>query len=179
MLVDDAKGMHPTDIVYDDADAVQMASLAPTQMHREVDLELIKADEEGYIKSYIVLPSTIYGVAKNKLTALKVANDRSQQIPQLVGASLERGTAGMVGEGKNIWPNVHIDDSESSVTSVCCPGLNISDKLPLSISNSSKLFRRGTPQQLTAKRAITSASQVITLCMKSRNVLRNSCMSLV
>jgi hypothetical protein len=112
VLVDDAKGMHPTDTVYDDSNAEQMASLAPTQMHRNVDLELLKADEEGYIKSYIVLPSTIYAVANHKLTQLGVSNDHSQQIPQLVGASLKRGHAGMVGEGKNIWPNVHIDDSE-------------------------------------------------------------------
>lgn len=113
VLTDDAKGLHPTDTVYDDADAAQMASLAPTQMHRNVDLELLKADEEGYIKSYIILPSTIYGVSDHKLTQLGIANDHSQQIPLLVGASLKRGQAGMVGEGKNIWPNVHIDDTSS------------------------------------------------------------------
>jgi hypothetical protein len=32
------------------------------------------------------------------------------QIPALISASLDRGQAGMVGEGKNLWPNVEIHE---------------------------------------------------------------------
>lgn len=64
----------------------------------------------GYVKTYIILPSTIYGIASNRLVDLNIQKPRSQQIPQLVQASLDRKQGGMVGEGKNLWPNVHIDE---------------------------------------------------------------------
>jgi len=62
------------------------------------------------VKTYIVLPSTIYGVAQNRFTQAGFQNPRSQQIPSLAKFSLDRKQGGMVGEGKNIWPNVHIDE---------------------------------------------------------------------
>jgi hypothetical protein len=65
---------------------------------------------KGYVKTYIVLPGTIYGLASGPLVDLGIQNPRSQQIPRLIQRSLERGRAGMVGEGKNIWPNVHITE---------------------------------------------------------------------
>jgi hypothetical protein len=58
------------------------------------------------------MPSTIYGIATGKLVDLGIQNIHSQQIPALIKASLTRGQAGMVGEGKNIWPNVHIGESK-------------------------------------------------------------------
>lgn len=163
--------MHPTDTVYDDSNVEQMASLAPTQMHRNVDLELLKADEEGYIKSYIILPSTIYGVANHKLTQLGIANNHSLQIPQLVGASLKRGQAGMVGEGKNVWPNVHVDDGEfiarpcreQPLMSPCCV------KSPNFTSPFWTLSRVEIQTQHTARKAITLANQVNTRSTTSPN----------
>ncbi|KAG2003467.1 hypothetical protein CC2G_004069 [Coprinopsis cinerea AmutBmut pab1-1] len=102
--------MQTTDIVYDDSDPDQIETLAPTQLHRNVDLELVQADKEGYVKTYIILPSTIYGIADHKLVQLGISNPHSIQIPSLIKASLGRGQAGMVGKGVNRWPNVHIDD---------------------------------------------------------------------
>lgn len=49
-----------------------------------------------------------------------LANKHSIQVPALIGASLDRGQAGMVGKGLNIWPNVHIDDGMIPHRS-CCP----------------------------------------------------------
>ena len=68
----------------------------------------------GYVKVYIVLPSTIYGLEKNPLVDAGIMHPQSQQIPRLIRAALARHRAGMVGEGKNIWPNVHINDGEST-----------------------------------------------------------------
>jgi hypothetical protein len=65
----------------------------------------------GYLKSYIIMPSTIYGIATGKLVDIGVQNAYSIQMPFLIKASLARGQAGMVGEGKNIWPNVNIEES--------------------------------------------------------------------
>lgn len=112
VLVDDAKGLHSTDIIYDDMDADQIDSLPPTQMHRNVDLAILEADRDHHIKSYIILPPTIYSQAKTKLVALGVQNPSSIQIPMLIRAGLLKGQGGLVGKGENIWPNVHIDDGQ-------------------------------------------------------------------
>ncbi|KAK7044380.1 hypothetical protein R3P38DRAFT_3388776 [Favolaschia claudopus] len=110
VISDDARGMHSDVTIYDDSDVNQIQSIAPTQMHREVDLEIVAADSEGYVKTYIVLPSTIYGLATGPLVDLGIQNPHSQQIPLLISAALDRGRAGMVGEGKNLWPNVEIHE---------------------------------------------------------------------
>ncbi|KNZ81922.1 hypothetical protein J132_10201, partial [Termitomyces sp. J132] len=110
VLIDNAAGAFAGETIYDDANPDQIETLAPSQPHREVDLAIIKADKEGYVKTYIILPSTIYGLASNKLVDLGIQNPHSIQIPALIDASLSRGQGGMVGQGKNMWPNVHIDD---------------------------------------------------------------------
>ncbi|KAG6331882.1 hypothetical protein ID866_7208 [Astraeus odoratus] len=111
VLIDNAKGLYPTDVVYDDLNPDQMESLPPTQVHRNVDLAILQADKDHYIKSFIILPSTIYALARTKLVDLGIQNPRSIQIPWLIRAGLLRGQGGMVGKGENIWPNVHIDDT--------------------------------------------------------------------
>ncbi|KAJ7255790.1 hypothetical protein B0H12DRAFT_1112886 [Mycena haematopus] len=110
VIGEDAKGMCASTTVYDDSDADQMESISPTQLHRNVDLAITAADAEGYVKSYIILPSTIYGLAANRLVDLGIQNPHSVQIPMLISAALDRGQAGMVGEGKNLWPNVEIHE---------------------------------------------------------------------
>ncbi|KIO01034.1 hypothetical protein M404DRAFT_150977, partial [Pisolithus tinctorius Marx 270] len=110
VLVDDAKGLHPTDVVYDDLNPDQIETLAITQPHRKVDVAIVGADKENYLKAYIILPSTIYALAKTKFVDLGLQNPRSQQIPRLIRAGLLKGQGGMVGRGENVWPNVHIDD---------------------------------------------------------------------
>ncbi|RDB25572.1 Uncharacterized protein C2A9.02 [Hypsizygus marmoreus] len=110
VLTDNAVGAYAYDTIYDDADADQIETLAPTQPHRNVDLELVNADKEGYVKTFIILPSTIYGIAKGKLVELGIQNPYSIQIPVTIDASVRRGQGGMVGEGKNLWPSVSNED---------------------------------------------------------------------
>ena len=66
----------------------------------------------GYVKTYIIVPSTIYGMPKNAFTEAGLQNIHSIQVPQVIRAGLGRGQGGMVGLGKNKWANVHIDDGE-------------------------------------------------------------------
>ena len=47
MLCDNAAGDYTTDTIYDDANPDQIETLADTQPHRNVDLELLNADKEG------------------------------------------------------------------------------------------------------------------------------------
>lgn len=110
VLTSSAKGMFPTDVIYDDLNAEQIESLAITQPHRDVDVAIVDADKQGYLKSYIVLPSTIYGIASNSLVDTGVQHPYSQQIPKLITVSLARGQGGMVGKGLALWPNVDIEE---------------------------------------------------------------------
>ncbi|KAF9266645.1 NAD-P-binding protein [Marasmius fiardii PR-910] len=110
VLCDYANGMYPSKNIYDDENVAQLESLPPSQPHRNVDLAIIAADKEGYIRSYTILPSTIYSIAQGKLFDAGISHPYSMQIPGLIKLSIYRGQAGMVGEGKNIWPNVNIHD---------------------------------------------------------------------
>ncbi|KAI6012080.1 hypothetical protein BKA83DRAFT_676974 [Pisolithus microcarpus] len=110
VLVDDAKGLHSTDIIYDDLNPDQIETLAITQLHRNVDVAIVDADRENYVKTYVILPSTIYALAKTKFVDLGLQNPSSLQIPQLIRAGLLKGQGGVVGKGENVWPNVHVDD---------------------------------------------------------------------
>jgi len=99
--------------------------LPDTALHRNVDLEIIHADAAGILKSYIILPSTIWGEGKGEIFSQGLANSFSQQIPGLIKSALDRGRAGFVGKGEsrdptgnwhrltagaNIWPHVSITD---------------------------------------------------------------------
>jgi len=102
--------MTPYETFYDDTNVEQMDALPITQLHRNVDLENVNADKEGYVKTYIIVPSTIYGLAKGRLVNMGVQNPHSIQLPYLIRACIDRGQVGMVGDGKNIWPSVDIED---------------------------------------------------------------------
>lgn len=111
LLSDNAAGLTDSNVIWDDANPDQIATLPPTAPHRDVDLEIIQADEEGYVRGYLVTPATVYGISTNKYAKAGLSNKHSIQVPALIGASLDRGQAGMVGKGANIWPNVHVDDT--------------------------------------------------------------------
>jgi len=110
VLAEDARGLRDTDIVYVDTNPEQIESLPDTAPHRPVDLEIVSADKEGYVRTYIVLPPTVYGIATGKLRDLGISNPHSIQIPIAIKASLDRGQGGVIGEGKNIWPHVEIHE---------------------------------------------------------------------
>ena len=45
--MDNAAGLHDTDVVYVDTDPEQIESLSATALHRPVDLEVVAADKQG------------------------------------------------------------------------------------------------------------------------------------
>ncbi|KAF8968165.1 hypothetical protein BDZ97DRAFT_458986 [Flammula alnicola] len=52
VIADDSAGdFRPETETYDDLNPDQIETLADTQQHRNVDLELVKADKEGYVKT--------------------------------------------------------------------------------------------------------------------------------
>ncbi|KAI0787443.1 NAD-P-binding protein [Fomes fomentarius] len=110
LLTDDARGEYSTDTIYDDCNVEQIKSIPETAEHRQVDLRIVDADQKGYIRSHIILPSTIYGTANHELVVGGVSNPHSIQVPLLIRAALDRKRAGVVGKGRALWPDVHIDD---------------------------------------------------------------------
>ncbi|KAG2746719.1 NAD(P)-binding protein [Suillus brevipes Sb2] len=118
VFIDDAAGNHITDKIYSDLDIPMIESLPKTQPHREVDIEVVAADKKGYVRTYIILPSTIYGIANTSMVKLGIQNPYSKQIPALIKASIDRKQGGVVGKGLNLWPNIHINDTATLYTTV-------------------------------------------------------------
>ncbi|KAL1940288.1 hypothetical protein VTO73DRAFT_9240 [Trametes versicolor] len=110
LITDEAKGLYATEKIWHDSRPEEIESLPDTTFHRNVDLPIVNADKEGWLLGYIVLPSTIYGLASGQLVDAGVMNRRSAQIPLLIKLAIARGQGGMVGQGKSIWNSVHIDD---------------------------------------------------------------------
>ncbi|KAI0694390.1 NAD-P-binding protein [Cerioporus squamosus] len=113
IVMDDARGAYAAgpETIFDDLDVEKAKAIPPTAFHHNVDLLILDADTQGYVRGYLVNPSTIYGAPTHALVAAGITNTHSIQIPVLIQASLARKQAGMVGAGKAIWPNIHVDDT--------------------------------------------------------------------
>ncbi|KAI0315836.1 hypothetical protein OF83DRAFT_1293114, partial [Amylostereum chailletii] len=110
VLADNAAGEYATDTIYHDSSVEEIESLKPSQVHRNVDLEIVAADQAGYVRTFIILPSTIWGILTGGLVDLGVAHANSIQIPAAIRASIDRGQGGVVGKGLNLWPHVEIHE---------------------------------------------------------------------
>ncbi|KAI0073995.1 NAD(P)-binding protein [Panus rudis PR-1116 ss-1] len=110
-FTDNAKGLYASDTIWDDANPAQIETLPDNAVHRHVDLPITRADEEGYVRSYIILPGIIFGIAKTPFVEAGLQNPVTIAIPVLTKAAQGRGRAGVVGKGLAIWPYVHIDDT--------------------------------------------------------------------
>ncbi|KAI0787434.1 NAD(P)-binding protein [Fomes fomentarius] len=128
VLTDNARGEYATDTIYDDTNVEQIKSIPATAFHRNVDLRVVDADQKGYVRSHIIVPSTIYGIAKHELVNAGVSNPHSIQVPGVIRASLGRKRAGVVGKGKALWPDVHIDDTADLYITLFDSILNNPDK---------------------------------------------------
>ncbi|VDB86894.1 unnamed protein product [Peniophora sp. CBMAI 1063] len=96
--------------LYDDSDRAVMDALPDTAFHRNVDLLVLEGDTEGYVRSYIVLPSTVWGILTGKLVDAGIANSHSIQIPAAIKASIRKGQGAMIGLGENEWLHVEIHE---------------------------------------------------------------------
>ena len=88
----------------------RIEALPPTALHRNVDLEIVNADKEGYVKSYIIVAPQVYGLAKTRFVDAGIQHSQSFIIPNLIKLALARGEVGIFGAGKNVWDNVHVNE---------------------------------------------------------------------
>lgn len=92
---------------YDDWDGIhELINLPDDAFHRNVDKIVLKAGLElpDNIKTAIVCPCAVYGPGRGP------GNIRSTQAYTLATTILKRGRGIRVGDGKNIWHQVHIQD---------------------------------------------------------------------
>jgi nucleoside-diphosphate-sugar epimerase len=90
--------------IWNDNSEEDIRSIGEKQPHRNVDLEIFGAIEQGYVSAYIIAPSAIYGVGTGPKHRI------SQQVPGLVRLAIARKQVTYAGKGTNLWGNVHIKD---------------------------------------------------------------------
>jgi nucleoside-diphosphate-sugar epimerase len=110
VLADNALGAFTGDVIWHDDDPVQIETIPDDALHRDIELMVIDADKQGYIKAYIISPSTIWGYPTHKVAKTGVTRRHSHQIPLLINASLARGNGGIINKGLNVWDNVNTDE---------------------------------------------------------------------
>lgn len=64
----------------------------------------------GYIKSYIILPTTVWGIPTRALVDDGIQNWQNSMVNFLLPPSLARGQGGTVGEGRNVWKIVEVNE---------------------------------------------------------------------
>jgi nucleoside-diphosphate-sugar epimerase len=92
---------------YNDWDGIdEVTNLPADWTHVNVDRIILSASEKnpGKVFSAVVCPPCIYGPGRGP------GNQRSIQGPDMTKAVLQRGKGFQVGEGKNIWGEVHVQD---------------------------------------------------------------------
>ncbi|KZV64406.1 NAD(P)-binding protein [Peniophora sp. CONT] len=105
-----AMGEYNSDRVLSDTDP-DLHNFKNTLAHGAVNDALIAADGGGYVRTYIVCPSIIYGVLKGPLVHAGIAHAYSVTIVVAVKLSIQRGQGAMVGKGLNSYPVAHIEDT--------------------------------------------------------------------
>ncbi|CAL1702856.1 unnamed protein product [Somion occarium] len=88
----------------------QIEALPSSQPHRQVDMAIVEADQRGYLRSYIILPSSVYGIVSGPLVNARVQNPYARLMPHFIRCALDRGQVGMVGNGVSTWNNVEIGE---------------------------------------------------------------------
>lgn len=105
VLDDGAHGQFKSDKVYHDNKRPEIDSVPDSAPHREIDLAIVKAQEElgEKVKLAIMIPPLIYGfnTAHKRLTI---------QIPTLTRFALKHGYAAHVGKGEPVESNIHVMD---------------------------------------------------------------------
>ena len=93
----------PEQKYHDIKDIERLINLPAGAHHRDVDEIALGANSDA-VRVAILCPPTIYG------TGAGVVNVRSRQVPSLAKATLNKGFAPIIGEGKTEWDHVHSDD---------------------------------------------------------------------
>ncbi|KAH7097495.1 NAD(P)-binding protein [Auriculariales sp. MPI-PUGE-AT-0066] len=87
--------------IWNDAVEDDIKSIPASQPHRNLIFEY---DSKKLVNAYIIAPSAVYGIGNGPVNRISI------QIPLIVRICLQLKKGIVVGEGTNIWNNVHIAD---------------------------------------------------------------------
>ncbi|RSH87151.1 hypothetical protein EHS25_003642 [Saitozyma podzolica] len=90
--------------VYDDSNLEQIKGIDELALHREIDLEIARADLSGEIIASIICPGLIYGLGTGPDKII------SALTPSMMSLAMKRGQVVVAGRGTNVWPDVHVQD---------------------------------------------------------------------
>jgi len=90
--------------VWNEATLGDIDGIGKDRLHREVDIEVLKAGDSGRIDTAIICPPLIYGTGSGPF------NTHSYQLPGLVQTAILHKQAYHGGKGLNVWNNVHVLD---------------------------------------------------------------------
>jgi nucleoside-diphosphate-sugar epimerase len=100
IIGDDARGEYASNAIY--SENTPLLVDARKQARRDIDLVVLNASKEN-IRTAVIIPSLVYGEGSG-------INRQSIQIPFLVSNAIEQKAVQLVGPGRNVWSNVHIED---------------------------------------------------------------------
>lgn len=100
IIGDDAQGEFCSEVVF--SEDTPLAVDPRKQARREIDLVVMGAASQN-VHSTVIIPSLIYGYGVGM-------NKESIQVPFLVKNALEKSAVQIVGQGLNVWSNIHIED---------------------------------------------------------------------
>ncbi|KAF3918166.1 hypothetical protein ABW20_dc0103013 [Dactylellina cionopaga] len=72
--------------------------------HRTVALKVSEIGKQKGVKTYIIVPPTIYGQSSGLIPRLSV------QLPPLIRTAIDTKISRYIGSGRAVWSNVHITD---------------------------------------------------------------------
>ena len=100
IIGDDAQGEFCSEVVF--SEDTPLVVDPRKQARREIDLVVMGAASQN-VHSTVIIPSLIYGYGVGM-------NKESIQVPFLVKNALEKSAVQIVGQGLNVWSNIHIED---------------------------------------------------------------------
>ncbi|KIY69835.1 NAD(P)-binding protein [Cylindrobasidium torrendii FP15055 ss-10] len=111
IAVDNAGGQLTKLPAWDDTDITRLRAIPYEALHNNVDQEYLKADEQGHLYSYLLVPGAAFGQPSGALVDAGL-HTATEFFPTLVVGAVKAagGDAAAVGEGLNEFAVVHIDD---------------------------------------------------------------------
>ncbi|KLO11811.1 NAD-binding protein [Schizopora paradoxa] len=124
VFFDDTKdgSYKPDDHFYDDSNEEDIKAITPQMLHGHVDVQILKAGQDGYVDTYIVCPGATNGAGWGPVTRA------SMYVKYVAGTVLQQKSAFKVGEGENVYGLVHIKDLTSFYVEVFRRALKLEGK---------------------------------------------------
>ncbi|KAH9480248.1 Oxidase ucsJ [Psilocybe cubensis] len=112
IITDKSGGLASEHYVWSDYDTEKLNALPESVIHRNVDNAILEADKAGYVKTYFIIPSTVFGEPADKtLVDLGIQNTTSGVFKYFITPYLGRKQGGYFGKGLNQWNLISVQET--------------------------------------------------------------------